>query len=216
MKKENKGFLSFMLTPRTHIQSVITNKSIAYIMLVSFLAIWATNILGSFQSYNYELVEDSFEYQSAFELLIESALYSIGEIILGIALYAGIVWLIGKLFKGKGKFFDLYKASLMTVLPFTILLPILAIWLVISPESFYGMTEQTVVEMIFLVIIIILTLFSVVISTIYCIVMVSEIHQITKWQAFFVICITMMIFLILLIIVIVIIVIIIVIYEALK
>lgn len=216
MGKENRGILSFITAPREHIRTVVQNKSVGYMMLVSFLAIWATNLLSTFQSYNYELIEDSFSYQSAFKELIESALYSLGEVLLGLTVYAGIVLFIGKLFKGKGMFIHLYKGSMATMLPFIILLPILAVWLVISPESFYGMNENTLVETIFVVLVLLVTFFALIVSSIYCIIMVAEIHQISKWKAFFVICLTMIVLTVVFLILLVIAIVIFILYEAMK
>ncbi|MBQ0140409.1 MAG: YIP1 family protein [Kurthia sp.] len=216
MRKERNGLLSMVLEPRATIQSTIKQSTIGYILLLSFLATWATNLLTSFQTYRYELIEDSFEYQTVFKELITSALYSLGEVIFFLGVYAFIIWVIGKLFKGRGKFLELYKGALLSMIPFIILLPILAIWLVVSSDSFYGMGEQSVIEIILLGIVLILTLLAVVISSVYSIVMVSEIHQISKWQAVFVLFITMIIFTVLLVIVVLIIVIIFIVIEAMK
>lgn len=200
--KERNEFLISVFEPRKTIRNYLKNLPMWYILLWSFFAVWATNLLMSFQSYTYELIEDSFEYQTTFKELIMSAMYSLGEILILLIIYAAVLFIVGKLFKGKGTLLNLYKGSLIVMFPFIILLPILAVWLVLATDSFYGVGEKSAIDITFLVLVLLLAVLATVISIIYCIVMVSEVHQISKWQAFLVLFMTMIIFTILLIIII--------------
>lgn len=126
--------------------------------------------------------------------------------IITITISAFGTWLFGKLFKGTGKFSELFKALSLTAIPFIVLIPIYMIWLYTSPESLLAVDYMEPTPWIFWpasLATIVVSIWSFVIT----VGAVAEAHQISNWKAFFTVFIPSIIFLFLFIIIIFIIVI---------
>lgn len=176
-------FLTIWKQPRATIQYLIVNKTIWQIALISFLGAWASALIASVDSS--EMEGKDFVQPSLIMELIGSLLGGVASLFIGAAFIALFFWLIGKLFKGTGTFSDMYKGSMLTMLPYAVMLPIMLIWLFIAPDSFYG-TEETmsalsmVITAIFFIAAFVLSIYVLIVT----IVMISEVHQFSKWRAF--------------------------------
>lgn len=176
-------FLSIWKQPRATIQYLIVNKTIWQIALISFLGAWASALIASVNSSDME--GKDFVQPSVIMEIILSFLGGIASLFIGAAFIALFFWLIGKLFKGTGTFSDMYKGSMLTMVPYTIMLPIVLIWLISAPDSFYG-TETSmsafsmIISIIFFIAAFVLSIFVLIVT----IVMISEVHQFSKWRAF--------------------------------
>lgn len=187
MENKLNPFLTIWRQPRQTIRYLLVNKSFWYIAMISFFGAWASGLISSVDEKNTkEIAELSFTKPNFFVELVVSALSGVATILIGTAILAVFYWLIGKLLGGKGIYSDLYKGTMLTMLPYGILLPFLLLWLIIAPNSFYGIGDQTaVIDIIFSVVFAIASIVLTIFVFIVTITMLSEVHQFSKWRAFF-------------------------------
>ena len=97
-------------------------------------------------------------------------------------IYTGIIYLVGKLFKGTGGFFDVFKALSVSYIPYVLLIPIFLIWFLVDPSSVVATTDDLTISTSAIIGLIIVMIFG-----IYCLVIqiiaVSEAHQFGIWRA---------------------------------
>ncbi|MBQ0140408.1 MAG: YIP1 family protein [Kurthia sp.] len=187
MEHKLNPFVSIWRQPRETIRYLLVNKSFWYIAILSFFGAWASALIASVDEKTTKEASDLVFTKPSFLMeIVTSILAGIATILIGTAILAFFYWIIGKLFGGKGVYSDLYKGSMLTMLPYGVMLPFLLIWLVIAPNSFYGITDtasaiDTVFSVLFGLATIVLTIFVFILT----IVMISEVHQFSKWRAFF-------------------------------
>lgn len=187
MEKNLNPFLSIWRQPRETIRYLLVNKSFWYIAIISFFGAWASGLVSSVdEKSTKDLSELTFTKPNLFVEIIMSALSGVVAIFIGAAILAFFYWIIGKIFGGKGVYMDFYKGSMLTMLPYGIMLPLLLLWLIIAPNSFYGITvDSSAIDIIFTllfgIVAVVLTIFVFIIT----VVMISEVHQFSKWRAFF-------------------------------
>ena len=119
---------------------------------------------------------------------------------------AFVSWIFGKLFKGTGKFSELFRALSLTSIPYIALIPFYLIWLYVAPESLLTVDYMGPTPWIFWP----ATLATIVVSIwsfVIAVGAVAEAHQISNWKAFFTVFIPSVIFIFLAIIIVFIIVI---------
>ncbi|MFF3101466.1 Yip1 family protein [Viridibacillus arvi] len=122
------------------------------------------------------------------------------------AIGAAVFLLIGKLFKGKATYKEMFKVMGLSSIPHIWLAPILLLWMAFSPETFFRM-DSDYLEVKNLLVTLISSLVSFCV-TIWAFVInvgvIAETHRFSNWRAFFTIFIPgFVIFVILLIIVII-------------
>ncbi|QOV13023.1 Yip1 family protein [Viridibacillus arvi] len=119
---------------------------------------------------------------------------------------AGVFLLIGKLFKGKATYKEMFKVMGLSSIPHIWLAPILLLWMAFSPETFFRMdsdyleVKNLLVTLISSLVSLCVTIWSFVIN----VAVIAETHRFSNWRAFFTIFIPgFVVFAILLIIVII-------------
>ncbi|ETT82625.1 Yip1 family protein [Viridibacillus sp. FSL R5-0477] len=122
------------------------------------------------------------------------------------AIGAGVILLIGKLFKGKATYNEMFKVMGLSSIPHIWLAPILLLWMAFSPETFFRMdsdyleVKNLIVTLVSSLITFCVTIWAVVIN----VGVVAETHRFSNWRAFFTIFIPgFLAFIVLLIIVII-------------
>ncbi|MFC5559962.1 Yip1 family protein [Ureibacillus thermophilus] len=115
--------------------------------------------------------------------------------IIGNAFSALGVWLIGKIFSGKGTYGQMFKAASLSVWPMIMLIPIYLLWMWVDPDSlfYFSNSDYSFISIIALLFTIAAFIWSIVIY----IGAIAEAHQFSNWMSFF----TILIFLILLFII---------------
>ncbi len=159
-------FLSVWLHPKQTARYVIEHKTIVYALMLVVIGYIASGFSGFMNS---ELYPD-FSYVWIF--LISIILGPIlGIIIMFIA--SGIVFLIGKLLKGTGSFWDVFKASSLSSIPAIFTGPFYILWMFVSPESFFFEDGVSTVAVIVSIIMIVTAIWSVIIL----VAAIAEAHQ---------------------------------------
>ncbi|MFP3916689.1 YIP1 family protein [Lysinibacillus telephonicus] len=191
MNEKLNPFLSVWLHPKKTARFVIENKGFPYALLtvaVSYIGVFCASLIDT------ELYPLLPLWGVLLILLILSPIFGI----ISNAIYALIVWPMGKLFNGVGTYQDMFKALSLIAIPYIILIPFYIIWMFTDPLSlFYTDMEGSLVLPI-------ITLLFTVVVTIWCMVIsigvVAEAHKIPNWQAFLTIVIPTIIFTFLIII----------------
>lgn len=189
-------FLSVWLHPKKTARFVIENKGMAYLFFVI-----AISYLGVFSS---SLID--MELYPLFSIWVIVILLLLLSPLFGImmnAIYALIVWPVGKLFKGVGNYQDVFKGMALTSIPYIPLIPFYLLWMMTDPYSlFYADAEGNfIIPLITSILTVVASIWCFVIS----IAIVAEVHKISNWKAFFVLFIPAVIFIIFLIVIVVII-----------
>lgn len=191
MNEKLNPFLSVWLHPKKTARYVIENKGFPFALLmvaVSYIGVFCSSLIDT------ELYPLLPLWGILLLLLILSPIFGI----ISNAIYALIVWPMGKLFNGVGTYQDLFKGLSLIAIPYIVLIPFYIIWMFTDPYSlFYSDMEGSLVLPI-------ITLLITVVVTIWCMVIsvgvVAEAHKIANWQAFLTIVIPTIIFTILIII----------------
>ncbi|MGE7930955.1 YIP1 family protein [Viridibacillus arvi] len=122
------------------------------------------------------------------------------------AIGAGVFLLIGKLFKGKATYKEMFKVMGLPSIPHIWLAPILLLWMAFSPETFFRLdSDYLEVKNLLITLISGLVSFCVTIwSFVINVGVIAETHRFSNWRAFFTIFIPgFVVFVVLLIIVII-------------
>ena len=188
MKKNLNPFVSIWRSPRETVRSVLVHKGFWVIAILSFFGAWASALFASLDAKNSQIDENATFTQPSLPMeLASSIIGGIASVLIGGAFIALLYWGIGKLlFKGQGTYMDLYKGSMLSALPFYIALPFILAFLIIYPNEFYNIDLNfDGVAMFLYAAVVVLGLVGSVYAFVVTIVMISEIHKISKWKAFF-------------------------------
>lgn len=200
-QKTLNPFKTMWRQPRATIRNLLLTKGFWTIVLLGFLGSWASTLFdktgaATETDYDSKLINPNFVKPNILLEIISTAALSILSILLGAAIIAFFYWLIGKLFKGTGTFNDLYKGSILTTMPYAIALPFLLVWLLIAPNSFYEIGDATsVIGSVFSIIVGVLMVIASIYAIVFTVVMISEVHQFSKWKAFGTLILPMIVFL---------------------
>lgn len=181
---------SIWTKPRAALREVINNNS----FLLPFLILY----LGSVGSGMFTLIDSQgMDFSSDFTTDVPMDTFEIplwisfiGVLVLSpifyfiaATIYTFFTMLFGKwLFKGTGKYKDLLKVNATSYLPFAFAIPVLGIWLLVSPDSLVDTQNTGIAGSI---LIFLLGMFTIIYYFIFNLVGISEAHQISKWKAFF-------------------------------
>lgn len=181
---------AFWREPRASIKYALENYSFWFILFLGTLGTLASLLIEEINSSqatdaDNKLSEPNFEKPNLFFELIMSSLSAVIGILFGSLFIAFTYWLFGKLLGGKGKFNDLYRGNILLSGILAPVLPILILWMIISSDTFYGI-EPTMsgIGTLFTVLVYFVAGLAAVYSFILIIVMLSEVHQFSKWRAF--------------------------------
>lgn len=194
-------FRTIWKNPRAVMREILDNRS----FLIPFVILYFGSVgVGLFSLYDsqgmdlsseiytdMDMAMEPFEIPIWFSLIIAIVISPIFYFISNI-IYSFFTMLFGKwLFKGTGTFKDLLKVNSAAYLPFTVVIPIVGVWLIISPDSFLDARNMGIFGLIVFILVVIFTWIYFFILNL---VGVSEAHQFSKWKAFFTMLIPMILF----------------------
>lgn len=175
-QREMNPLFSIWLHPKITTRYVLDKKSLFYVILFLSIGYIGSGFTGFIDWDIYP------KYPIWLILLGTIILWPIFGIISN-AFSALAIWLLGKLFKGKGTYKEIFKAVSLSVWPFIALIPVYLLWIIIDPDSlFYMSLDFNVFAIIGIIITAVVTIWSIVIS----IATVAEAHQISNLYSFFI------------------------------
>ena len=129
-------FLTVWLHPKQTARDVIDNKSLGIVFLL--LAVGSFAALGS----GFVGTELNDTFSVGILVLISLFVGPLFGIIMAF-IYAGVLYLFGKLFGGTGSYWDVFKAGSLTYIPSLVTGILYYIWMFVSPDSYFGVYETS-------------------------------------------------------------------------
>src|SRR5690606_35897004 len=114
--------------PRAAVRHVIEEKSSGFIFLLIVLAGFAAGLLSSL---------DSEQFLPVGGMILIALFFGPIGVVVSTVIGAGIYLLIGKLFKGKGTYTEMFRAILTGLIPQIWLIPIILLWMLLLPETYF-------------------------------------------------------------------------------
>ncbi|MGE7836644.1 Yip1 family protein [Viridibacillus arvi] len=191
-------FFSIWLHPKKTARYILDHKGLGYAIIFILLGGMASVLFSAMDSESLDL--------PTWAILL---ICLIGGPFIGLfssAIGAGVFLLIGKLFKGKATYKEMFKVMGLSSIPHIWLAPILLLWMAFSPETFFRLdSDYLEVKNLLITLISSLVSFCVTIwSFVINVGVIAETHRFSNWRAFFTIFIPgFVVFVILLIIVII-------------
>lgn len=181
-REEMEPLLSVMVKPRETFRFMIENRKFTYALYTGAVAGVASMLITM--------------YGSAFPVGFGLGDVVYTSIVMGILMFmvtnfvmAFVMTKVGTLFKGQSTFKEMFQTVCMANAPYFWIMPILLFWLQSASHTFFKFDfdiETTLKDMIWAYV----GLFSVAVAAIWSLVLsligVSEVHQISKMKAFFV------------------------------
>ncbi|WP_431026878.1 Yip1 family protein [Lysinibacillus sp. LZ02] len=165
-------FISVWLHPKQTARYVIDHKPIWFAIVLGLVGFIATG----FSVFQDSEVYPDFSYVWIFLISIFLAPL-LGIVIMFI--YAGVIYLMGKLLKGTGAFWDVFKASSLSYIPTIITGPLYILWMFVAPESFFFPYVTDAFAIIMSIITIVTMIWGIVIS----VGAIAEAHQFSIMRA---------------------------------
>ena len=166
-------FLSVWLHPKQTARYVIEHKTIVYALILFIIGYIASGFSGLMGT---ELYPDLSYVWLFLIVIIITPIFGI----LMMFLTTGITFLVGKLLKGSGSFWDIFKACSLGSIPTIITGPLYLLWMFVSPESFFNTNEIGAFAFIMTIILIVNFIWSIVIV----VATVAEAHQFSIIRSF--------------------------------
>lgn len=198
-------FRTIWTQPRAVLRDILNNNSLLIPLLLLYFGSVGMGLLSLVDSQGMSFTSDlpadlqSDMAMETFEIpiwfLLLGALF-IGPVFyfISVVIYSFFTRLFGKwLFKGTSTFKDLLKVNAAAYLPFILAIPVIGIWLIVSPDSLLDIQYTGIFELIAIFVLVLVTL---VYFLILNIVGISEAHQFSKWKAFFTMIIPTLLFVI--------------------
>lgn len=175
-------FTAIWLKTRKAVRYTIEAKSMGYAILLVVLAGIGTGLMG-LQS-------------SGLNDTVPTWLFLIGTILLfpvvgliGTAITSAVYLVVGKLFKGRSTYPEMFKAIGAALIPYIWLAPLLLLWILIAPETYFAdpfmMVEPSgaaiATSLIYGLFLIVISIWSIVIQS----KAIGEAHQFSSWKGFF-------------------------------
>lgn len=173
-------FTKIWTQPRAVVRQVIEEKSTGFILLMIVLAGFAVGLISTMGS------EQAFPILG---ILLGAVIIGPFGLVISIAVGAGIFFLLGKLFKGKSTYSEMFLAVLTGQIPQIWLIPVVVLWMILFPEDYFLQPEEmmpSVQEPLALVFLVILAVVSIWNFVIQC-KAIGEAHQFSAWKAFIII-----------------------------
>lgn len=175
-------FTAIWLKTRKAVRYTIEAKTMGYVILLVLLAGIGSGLMG-LQS-------------SGLNDTVPTWLFLIGTIILfpilgliGTAITSAVYLVVGKLFKGRSTYTEMFKAVAAAMIPYIWLAPVLILWVLIAPELYFAdpfmMVEPSgaavASSILYGVILVVISIWSIVIQS----KAIGEAHQFSSWKGFF-------------------------------
>ncbi len=167
-------FLTVWLHPKQTARDMIDNKPLWFVFLLI--------AIGSFAAFGSGYINSEFNDTMSIAILVFISLF-IGPIfgIIMMFIYGGVLYLCGKLLRGTGSFWDVFKAGSLSYIPSLVTGFFYYLWMFLSPESYFSVYETSAFSFIVPLISFGLGIWSFVIN----IAALSEAHRYSNWRAFF-------------------------------
>ena len=172
--------LSIAVKPRDTIRYVLNTKKLPYFIFVGIIGMFASNLISLMgQKFKGAYTLGEYVYST---FLSSFLLYFLSTI-----LSAGVLTLSAKAFGGKGKFKEMFRMISMTMIPYIWILPMMLFWMQFAPQSFFEIAyiETSLGDLILQFVCGTFIIIASVWTYVLTIVGISEVHQISKWKAFF-------------------------------
>lgn len=168
--------LSVWLHPKQTARYVIEHKSIAYslfLISIGFIGSVASSLTDS----------NLYPYLSVGTIVTGTIILSPIIGIISAFIFSGITYLMGRVLKGTGSYWDVFKALSLGYIPYILIIPLYLGWLITAPDSFFYLYSDFKVGLI------ILSAFVSLIAAVFTIIIniagVAEAHRFSNWRAFF-------------------------------
>ncbi len=183
-------FFSTWLHPKKTAQYLIDHKKWTYSLIFVLLGGMATGIAS---------LEDTDYYPTYPTWLLLVGCIIAGPFlgIVSVTISTFFSWVVGKIFKGKGSFSDLFKITSLTSIPTIAIAPIMLVWMGNSPLTYFdtGLKSSSSYIMIMAAVVYWLITITVGIwSFVINVAGVATAHRFSNWKAFFTIIIPGLVF----------------------
>lgn len=167
-------FFSVWLHPKQTARYLIEKKTVLYAIVLIVIGLMASSILGFQNSGMYPDVPYVW-------IVVTTILFAPLIGIIAYFISVGVSFLVGKLLRGAGGFWDIAKALSLSTIPMIFAWPIYVVWLVVSPESFFLEEYTDIMAIIGSLVMAVTSIWSFVIT----IGALAEAHRYSNWRAFF-------------------------------
>ncbi|HSJ37750.1 MAG TPA: Yip1 family protein [Planococcus sp. (in: firmicutes)] len=177
-EREVNPLTDIWLRTRETVRFVIEHKSAKYIILLIVLTGFASGLIGLMNTRS----ADTATWAVVFQVLIGGPIGSAFGFFIG----AAILVLVGRLFKGKATYEEMFRALVTAQIPQIWLLPLLTIWAFAAPETFFADRMDVAGDPIVVIMSIVMAVVSVWTFVIVC-KAVGEAHRVSSWKGFFIV-----------------------------
>ncbi|WP_142830426.1 Yip1 family protein [Planococcus soli] len=160
------------------VRFVIDRKSAKYIIFLIILTGFASGLIGLMNTQN----ADMQAWSAILQALITGPIGSAFGYFLG----AAILMLVGRLFKGTATYQEMFKALATAQIPQIWLLPLLIVWALASPSTFFADRRDVEGDPLVVVMSLVMGAVSVWTFIIVC-KAVGEAHRVSSWKGFFIV-----------------------------
>lgn len=183
-------FSAVWIRTRETVRYIIEEKSDGFIWLLVALAGVSGALLGSLDS-------AADEFMPGWGIVFGSIIAGPIVGIIGTAISSAIFLWMGKVFRGESTYTEMFRAVAAAQIPQIWLLPVLLIWLLSSPATFFLPAEAAEVTEMEAVLSVVATLILLVVSVWTFVIQykgVAEAHRISSWKGFFTVLLTGLVF----------------------
>ena len=173
-------FTAIWTRPRAAVRHVIEEKSSGFIFLLIVLAGFAAGLLSTL---------DSELFLPVGGMILLALFFGPIGVVISTAIGAGVYLLIGKLFKGKSTYTEMFRAILTGQIPQVWLIPLILLWMLLLPETYFLQAEDMLfaepdfLSLVFLIILVIISIWTFFVQC----KAIAEAHRFSAWKGFFVI-----------------------------
>lgn len=180
IRKEHEvnPFTDIWLRTRETVRFVIERKSTKYIILLIVLTGFASGLIGLMNTRSADMAP----WAAILQALITGPIGSAFGYFIG----AAILVLVGRLFKGTATYPEMFKALVTAQIPQIWLLPLLIIWAIAAPDTFFADRLAVEGDPIVVIMSIVMAVVSIWTFVIVC-KAVGEAHRVSSWKGFFIV-----------------------------
>ncbi|MFJ8262582.1 Yip1 family protein [Rummeliibacillus sp. NPDC094406] len=172
-------FFSTWLHPKKTAQYLIDHKKWTYSLIFVLLGGIASGITGLAAS-------DFYPTYSTWILLLTCILVGPFIGIFSVTISTFFTWLVGKIFRGKGSFEDVFKVTSLSYVPSIAMAPFLLLWMANSPLTYFDTgIEFSAVTIISAIVFMLISIVAGVWSFVISVAGVAIAHRFSNWKAFF-------------------------------
>ncbi len=189
-------FTAIWTRPRETVRYVIEEKESNFSFLLIVLSGFVAVLIGN------QGAEQSFP---LWGVLLMALIVGPLAAIVGTSVGAGIYLLIGRLFKGQATYTEMFRAVLTSQITQIWLIPLILIWILLSPETYFLQAGEMPFENegpLSIILILILSVVSIWTFFIQC-KAVGEAHRLSAWKGFFIIAIPAIVFIVIVVVIII-------------